>query len=46
MGVKDITIPEELACAEPYYKPKEYQFIAEIGQGMALPNDDDYQIRI
>lgn len=37
---------ETLKKAEPYLKYKEYEIIAEVSQGIALPSDDKYRVMI
>lgn len=43
--VRDIP-EEEREEAQAYMKPKEYEIIAEVGQGLYMPTDDEYQVRI
>lgn len=37
---------EEVAKAAMFRKPKEYKILAEIGQGIALPAEQKYQVRM
>ena len=32
--------------AQPFLQPKEYEIIAEVGQGIALPTASKYQVKI
>ncbi len=38
--------PEIIESAKPYMQPHEYEVIAEVGQGIALPNAEKYSVMI
>lgn len=43
--VRDLD-PEEIAKAQPYLQPHEFEVIAEVGQGISLPSNDKYTVMI
>jgi hypothetical protein len=45
LGINDIP-EDQLEGAKKFMEPKEYEFIAEVGQGLYLPTDEDYTVRI
>ncbi len=37
---------EEKIKAQPYFEDKEYEIIAEVGQGISLPSNEKYSVKI
>jgi hypothetical protein len=39
-------VQDELGEAKPYTEEREFEVIAEVGQGIALPSDSKYRVMI